>query len=53
MQKGTLDCGIISTTNGGTLTVIDLKTGRIPVNTFDEETGLFNSQLGIYALYFL
>ena len=50
--KGTLDCGIISTTNGGTLTVIDLKTGRTPVNTFDEETGLFNSQLGIYALYF-
>lgn len=50
--KGTLDCGIISSMNGGTLTVIDLKTGRIPVNTFDEDTGLFNSQLGIYALYF-
>lgn len=50
--KGTLDCGIISSANGGTLTVIDLKTGRLPVHTFDEETGLFNSQLGIYALYF-
>jgi len=50
--KGTLDCGIISSMNGGTLTVIDLKTGRIPVYTFDEETKMFNSQLGIYALYF-
>ncbi|VEU80967.1 DUF2800 domain-containing protein [Haploplasma axanthum] len=50
--KGTLDCGIISSMNGGTLTVIDLKTGRIPVYTFDDETKMFNSQLGIYALYF-
>lgn len=50
--KGTLDCGIISSAEGGTLTVIDLKTGRVPVQTFDFETGKFNSQLGIYALYF-
>jgi len=49
---GTLDCGIISSADGGTLTVIDLKTGRGAVNAFDSETGLFNSQLGIYALYF-
>ncbi len=50
--KGTLDCGIISALNGGTLTVMDLKTGRIPVYAFDKESGLFNTQLGIYALYF-
>jgi hypothetical protein len=49
---GTLDCGIISSLDGGTLTVIDLKTGRTPVYAFDSESGLFNSQLGIYALYF-
>src|SRR5690554_4427479 len=50
--KGTLDCGIISSLNGGTLTVMDLKTGRIPVYAFDKESGLFNTQLGLYALYF-
>jgi len=49
---GTLDCGIISSVDGGTLTVIDLKTGRTPVQAFDSSTGMFNSQLGIYALYF-
>jgi CRISPR/Cas system-associated exonuclease Cas4 (RecB family) len=49
---GTLDCGIISSFDSGTLTVIDLKTGRGPVYAFDPETGMFNSQLGIYALYF-
>ncbi len=49
---GTLDCGIISSSNGGTLTVIDLKTGRGPVAAFNSETGMFNTQLGIYALYF-
>ena len=49
---GTLDCGIISSVDGGTLTVIDLKTGRTPVYAFDSESGQFNSQLGIYALYF-
>ena len=48
---GTLDCGIISDANGGTLTVIDLKTGRIKVNTYDADKKQFNSQLGIYALY--
>jgi len=50
--RGTLDCGIISSMNGGTLTVIDLKTGRLPVYAFDGESDSFNSQLGIYALYF-
>lgn len=49
---GTLDCGIISSVDGGTLTVIDLKTGRTPVYSFDSETRQFNTQLGIYALYF-
>lgn len=49
---GTLDCGIISAVDGGTLTVIDLKTGRTPVYAFDGETGQINTQLGIYALYF-
>lgn len=50
---GTLDCGIISAVDGGgTLTVIDLKTGRTPVYAFDNETKQFNTQLGIYALYF-
>lgn len=50
---GTLDCGMISVSaEGGTLTVIDLKTGRIPVMAYDEATGKFNSQLGIYAIYF-
>lgn len=50
--KGTLDCGIISSVNGGTLTVIDLKTGRLKVQAYDNENASFNSQLGIYALYF-
>lgn len=50
--KGTLDCGIISSVNGGTLTVIDLKTGRLKVQAYDYEAKRFNSQLGIYALYF-
>lgn len=49
---GTLDCGIISSVDGGTLTVIDLKTGRGPVYALDPETDKFNSQLGIYALFF-
>lgn len=50
--RGTLDCGIISSIDGGTLSVIDLKTGRTPVHAFDSDTGMFNTQLGIYALYF-
>ena len=49
---GTLDFGMISSYAGGTLTVIDLKTGRLPVKAFDESSGKFNTQLGIYALYF-
>lgn len=49
---GTLDCGILSEGDGGTLTVIDLKTGRIPVKAFNDTENLINTQLGIYALYF-
>jgi CRISPR/Cas system-associated exonuclease Cas4 (RecB family) len=49
---GTLDCGIISSVDDGTLTVIDLKSGRTPVYALDSETGQINTQLGIYALYF-
>ena len=46
---GTLDFGIISDRNGGTLTIIDLKTGRLPVHAFDKEENRINPQLGIYA----
>ena len=49
---GTLDLGIISDRDGGTLTIIDLKTGRIPVYAFNEKANRVNSQLGIYALFF-
>ncbi|MBR3891462.1 MAG: DUF2800 domain-containing protein [Bacilli bacterium] len=49
---GTLDLGIVSDRDGGTLTIIDLKTGRLPVYAKDPKTGKFNSQLGMYALYF-
>lgn len=49
---GTLDFGMISSYNGGTLTIIDLKTGRLPVLAFNKDTGRFNTQLGLYALYF-
>lgn len=48
---GTLDFGMISSYKGGTLTVIDLKTGRLAVSAGNIETGEFNTQLGIYALY--
>ena len=46
---GTLDLGIISDRDGGTLTIIDLKTGRLPVYAFDKEENRINPQLGIYA----
>lgn len=46
---GTLDLGIISDRDGGTLTIIDLKTGRLPVYAFDKEENHINPQLGIYA----
>lgn len=46
---GTLDLGIISDRDGGTLTIIDLKTGRLPVYVFDKEENCINPQLGIYA----
>lgn len=49
--RGTLDCGVISSVDGGTLTVIDLKTGRLPIHAYDYESGMFNTQLAIYALY--
>ena len=44
---GTADAIIIS---GDTLTIIDNKTGFIPVHVFEED-GNLNSQLGIYGLY--
>ncbi len=44
---GTADAIIIS---GDTLTIIDNKTGFIPVHVFEED-GSLNSQLGIYGLY--
>lgn len=47
---GTLDLGIISNRDGGTLTIVDLKTGRNPVMSFDKELNRPNSQLSIYAL---
>ena len=49
---GTLDLGLYSDADGGTLVVVDLKTGRKPVYAKDLERGGPNSQLGIYALYF-
>ena len=49
---GTLDFGMVSDYDGGVLTIIDLKTGRSPVYAVDEKTGRFNTQLGLYALYF-
>lgn len=47
---GTLDLGIISNRDGGTLTIVDLKTGRNPVMSFDKELNRPNSQLSIDAL---
>jgi RecB family exonuclease len=44
---GTADAIIIA---GDTLTIIDNKTGFIPVHVFEED-GSLNSQLGIYGLY--
>jgi len=44
---GTADAIIIS---GDTLTIIDNKTGFIPVHVFEDD-GSLNSQLGIYGLY--
>ncbi len=49
---GTLDLGLYSDADGGTIVVEDLKTGRKPVSAKDLERGGPNSQLGIYALYF-
>ena len=49
---GTLDCGIYSDHDGGTIEIIDLKTGRKPVYAKDLETGEPNSQLALYAIYF-
>lgn len=44
---GTADAIIIA---GDTLTIIDNKTGFIPVHVFEDD-GSLNSQLGIYGLY--
>ena len=51
--KGTLDCGIYSDANGGTVTIIDLKTGRTPVMAYDQDYQMSNPQLTLYALYFV
>lgn len=50
---GTLDCGIYSDANGGTVTIIDLKTGRPPVMAYDQDYQMSNPQLTLYALYFV
>lgn len=44
---GTADAIIIS---GDTLTIIDNKTGFVPIHVFEDD-GSLNSQLGIYGLY--
>ena len=49
---GTLDMGLYSEDDGGTIVIADLKTGRKPVYAKDLETGNPNTQLGLYAIYF-
>ena len=49
---GTLDMGLYSDVDGGTIVIEDLKTGRKPVYAKDLEKDYPNSQLGIYAIYF-
>ena len=49
---GTLDFGLYSSADGGTIVVEDLKTGRKPVYAFDYENNHINTQLGLYAVYF-
>ena len=50
---GTLDFGLYSSKDGGTIVVGDLKTGRKPLMAYDPENKKNpNSQLGLYAIYF-
>ncbi len=50
---GTLDFGLYSSKDGGTIVVGDLKTGRRPVMAYDPENKKNpNSQLGLYAIFF-
>ncbi len=49
---GTLDMGLYSEADGGTIVIADLKTGRKPIYAKDLETGNPNSQLGLYGIYF-
>ncbi len=49
---GTLDFGLYSSADGGTIVIEDLKTGRKPVYAFDYENNHINTQLGLYAVYF-
>ena len=49
---GTLDGAIYSDADGGTLVIIDLKTGRTPVYAFDKAANHMSFQLAIYAAYF-
>ena len=49
---GTLDFGLYSPSDGGTIVVADLKTGRKPVMAYDSESKHPNTQIGLYAIYF-
>jgi len=49
---GTLDMGLYSDVDGGTIVIEDLKTGRKPIFAKDPQSEYPNSQLGIYAAYF-
>ena len=49
---GTLDFGLYSPSDGGTIVVADLKTGRKPVMAYDSENKHPNTQIGLYAIYF-
>ena len=49
---GTLDFGLYSSADGGTIVVEDLKTGRKPIYAYSYEDNHINTQLGLYAVYF-
>ena len=49
---GTLDMGLYTSDDGGTIVIEDLKTGRKPVNAYDYDNHHINPQLGLYAIYF-
>ena len=49
---GTLDFGLYSSADGGTIVIEDLKTGRKPVYAYSYDDDHINTQLGLYAVYF-